>query len=79
MSLKRFCDLCEGPIPDGERFYNVILRVMSDPDHDEDPLDQEYADFCYGCVQSGKAVTQLLAWYEERAAATAAKERTTSV
>lgn len=71
MSLKRFCDLCDSEIPRGERYYNMILRVMRDPDHDEDELDQQYADFCYGCVQTGKASADLLHNYERRVKAEA--------
>lgn len=61
---KLFCDLCEREIPGGERRYNVILRVMLDPHDDADEVTQEYADFCYECTKSGRALTELMAWYE---------------
>lgn len=70
--LKRLCDLCEAEIPEGDKYYDVIMRVMQDPDYDEDELDQEYSNFCYACTTSGQALIELMRWYEERTASEAA-------
>jgi hypothetical protein len=62
----RFCDLCAVELPEGERYYHVLLRVRRDPD-DDGALDQESAIFCDGCTTSGRALVDLLQAYEERA------------
>lgn len=62
-----------------ERYYNLVLRVMT-MEHDpknEDALHQEYADFCDGCVTSGKALSVL--WAEAMKWQAEAKSRKTAL
>lgn len=63
---KRFCDGCGIEIPPADRYYDVLLnvKISADPD-DQDPKATLFQDFCYACTKSGKALTQLMAKYEE--------------
>lgn len=67
MSRKRFCDLCEQEIADTERYYDVLLEVkIAGEEDDQDSQATENADFCYSCTTSGKALVELMRWYESR-------------
>lgn len=65
MTQRRFCDLCDREIEVHERWYDVMVSVRRDS-HGADAIDQQYAEFCYGCVKSGKAAAELIARYESR-------------
>lgn len=63
---KRFCDLCDTEIPPTERYYDVMLQVkIANESNEQSPQAQQYADFCYACTKSGKALTDLMHDYEE--------------